>query len=94
MNEKYIAGVGGGLILFSFGIIVLFFVFQGVEDKVAIQNGTPGFSQLNAIKDEAKNQLQNKTVIEEFKKIVGNVTDKMHESIREGINKTGLENPK
>ena len=92
MNEKYLAGLGGGLILISFGIIVSFFVFQGVEEKVVIHDGTPGFAQLNAIKDEAKNQLENNTVIEEFKKIVGNVTDKMEESIREGINQTGLEN--
>jgi len=34
MNDKYLAGVGGVLILTSFAIIVSFFVFQGVEEQV------------------------------------------------------------
>jgi len=54
MREIHLAGIGGGLILASFAIIVSFFVFQGVEEQVIVENGAPGFSQLAAIRDSAK----------------------------------------
>ncbi len=92
MNEKYIAGVGGGLILASFAIIVSFFVFQGVEEQVVIENGDPGFSQLAAIRDGAKNSLQNNSVVEEFKELVGNVSDQVIEKISPVVNQTMSEN--
>ena len=88
MNEKYIAGVGGGLILASFAIIVSFFVFQGVEEQVVIENGAPGFSQLAAIRDGAKNSLQNNSVVEEFKELVGKVSDQVIEKISPVVNQT------
>jgi len=88
MNEKHIAGVGGGLILASFAIIVSFFVFQGVEEQVVVENGVPGFSQLAAIRDGAKNSLQNNTVIEEFKELVGNVSKQLKEKITPVVNQT------
>ncbi len=81
MNEKYLAGIGGGLILASFAIIVSFFVFQGVEEQVVVENGAPGFSQLAAIRDGAKNTIDNNTVIEEFKELVGNVSEQVREKI-------------
>ena len=88
MNEKYIAGVGGGLILASFAIIVSFFVFQGVEEQVVVENGVPGFSQLAAIRDVAKNSLQNNSIVEEFKELVGNVSDQVKEKISPVVNQT------
>ena len=88
MNEKYIAGIGGGLILTSFLIIVFFFVAEGVDDKYIVQNGTPGFSQLQTIKDDAKESLENNTILENFKQLVGNVTYEMKEKISVGINET------
>ncbi len=88
MNEKHIAGVGGGLILASFAIIVSFFVFQGVEEQVVVENGIPGFSQLAAIRDGAKKSLQNNTVIEEFKELVGNVSEQVKEKITPVVNQT------
>jgi len=81
MNDKYLAGVGGVLILTSFAIIVSFFVFQGVEEQVVIQNGAPGFSQLAAIRDEGKNTIDNNTVVEEFKKLMGNLNNQVIEKI-------------
>ncbi len=81
MNDKYLAGVGGVLILTSFAIIVSFFVFQGVEEQVVIQNGAPGFSQLAAIRDEGKNTIDNNTVVEEFKALVGNLSNQVIEKI-------------
>jgi len=81
MNDKYLAGVGGILILTSFAIIVSFFVFQGVEEQVVIQNGAPGFSQLAAIRDEGKNTIDNNTVVEEFKKLMGNLSNQVIEKI-------------
>ncbi len=92
MNEKYIAGVGGGLILASFAIIVSFFVFQGVEEQVVVENGAPGFSQLAAIRDGAKNSLQNNSVVEEFKELLGNVSDQVIEKISPVVNQTMSEN--
>ena len=88
MKEKYLAGVGGGLILASFAIIVSFFVFQGVEEQVVIENGAPGFSQLAAIRDGAKNSLQNNSVVEEFKELVGKVSDQVIEKISPVVNQT------
>ncbi len=88
MNEKYIAGIGGGLILTSFLIIVFFFVAEGVDDKYIVQNGTPGFSQLQTIKDDAKESLENNTILENFKQLVGNVTYEMKNKISVGINET------
>lgn len=92
MNEKYIAGIGGGLILTSFLIIVFFFVAEGVDDKYIVQNGTPGFSQLHTIKDDAKESLENSTILENFKQLVGNVTFEMKEKLSIGINETLGEN--
>ena len=91
MNEKILAGIGGG-ILTSFLIIVLFFVAEGVDEKYMVQNGTPGFSQLQTIRDEAKVSLQNNTVFEEFRELVGNVTNEMKNKITVGINQTFPEN--
>ncbi len=88
MREIHLAGIGGGLILASFAIIVSFFVFQGVEEQVVVENGAPGFSQLAAIRDGAKNSLQNNSVVEEFKELVGNVTDQIKEKISPVVNQT------
>ena len=88
MKEKYLAGIGGGLILASFAIIVSFFIFQGVEEQVIVENGAPGFSQLAAIRDGAKNTLQNNSVVEEFKELVGNVSDQVKEKISPVVNQT------
>ena len=92
MKEIHLAGIGGGLILASFAIIVTFFVFQGVEEQVIVENGAPGFSQLAAIRDGAKNSLQNNSVVEEFKEIVGNVSDQVIEKISPVVNQTISEN--
>jgi len=88
MKEKYLAGIGGGLILASFAIIVSFFVFQGVEEQVIVENGAPGFSQLAAIRDGAKKTLQNNSVVEEFKELVGKVSNQVVEKISPVINQT------
>ena len=92
MKEKHIAGIGGSLILASFAIIISFFVFQGVEEQVVIENGAPGFSQLAAIRDGAKNSLQNNSVVEEFKELMGNVSDQVIEKISPVVNQTMSEN--
>jgi len=92
MKEKYLAGIGGGLILASFAIIVSFFIFQGVEEQVIVENGAPGFSQLAAIRDVAKNTLQNNSVVEEFKELVGKVSNQVKEKISPVVNQTFSEN--
>ncbi len=92
MREIHLAGIGGGLILASFAIIVSFFVFQGVEEQVVVENGAPGFSQLAAIRDGAKNTLQNNSVVEEFKELVGNVSKQVQEKISTAVNQTSSEN--
>ena len=92
MNEKILAGIGGGLILTSFLIIVLFFVAEGVDEKYIVQNGTPGFSQLQTIRDDAKETIRNSTILENFKQFAGNVTYEMKDKITMAINKTFGEN--
>ncbi len=91
MREIHLAGIGGGLILASFAIIVSFFVFQGFEEQVVVENGAPGFSQLAAIRDGAKNSLQNNSVVEEFKQLVGNVSEQVKEKISTAVNQTSSE---
>ncbi len=88
MKEKNIAGYGGGLILISLLIIILSPFFEEVKDKVFVEDGTPGFTQLQEIKDEAKAKLQNSTVVEGFQELVGNVSDGMREDITTKIKKT------
>ncbi len=91
MNDKYLAGVGGVLILTSFAIIVSFFVFQGVEEQVIIENGAPGFSQLAAIRDEGRDTIDNNTVVEEFKELVGSLSNQVVEKISPVINQAKSE---
>ena len=74
MEQVHLAGLGGGLFLALFAIIVLFFVFQGFEEQAVVENGFPGFSQLAAIRDEVKDTLENIIVVEEFKEISGKPT--------------------
>ena len=72
MAVIYLAGLGGGLFLALFAIIVLSFIFQGLEEQVVIENRAPGFSQLAAISNGAKDILENNIVVEEFKEIFYN----------------------
>ena len=88
MKEKNIAGYGGGLILISLLIIILSPFFEEIKDKVLVEDGTPGFTQLQEIKDEVKDKIQNSTVIEGFQELVGNVSDGMREDITTKIKKT------
>jgi len=81
-------GFGGVVILMSFLIIILSPVLEEVKDQVFVEDGLPGFTLLQAIKDEGKAKLQNNTIIEEFQELVGNVTDEMRENITTKINKT------
>jgi len=53
-----------------------------------LEDGTPGFTQLQEIKDEVKGNLQNSTVVEGFQELVGNVTDEMRENITTKITET------
>jgi len=71
MKEKYLAGLGGGLFLAVFAIIVSFSVFQGLEEQFVVEKGPIGFSQLAAIRDVAKDTLKNNIVVEEFKELFG-----------------------
>ena len=71
MKEKYLAGLGGGLFLATFAIIVSFSVFQGLEEQFVVEKRSTGFSQLVAISDGAKDTLENNIVVEEFKELFG-----------------------
>ncbi len=73
MEQVHLAGLGGGLFLALFAIIVSFFVFQGFDEEAVVENGFPGFSQLAAIRDEVKDTLEN-NIVEEFKEISGKPT--------------------
>lgn len=74
MQEKYLLSIGAGLILMSFGIILTFGIAATVEDDIDIQNETIGFEQLREMHLDAKEKLQNNTVIENFS-----------QSVREGV---------
>jgi len=88
MNEKHVAGFGGGLIIISLLLIVVSPVFDQVKDEVFVKGGTPGFTQLGELKDEAKAHLQNNTALDDFRELVGNVTDDMSKNVKTNIHQT------
>ncbi len=77
MNEKYLSGIGAGLILISFGVIVSFFVFTGVETKAAEENQTISFEQLGEIVRSPHETLKNNPTKQEFRKFVGDTVDEL-----------------
>ena len=85
MNEKYLSGIGAGLILVSFGVILSFFIITGVETKAAEENQTINFQQLSELNVNTPEKLKNTPVVQEFRKFVGNTIEDLK-------NKINLEN--
>ncbi len=81
MNEKYLSGIGAGLILISFGVIVSFFVATGVETKAAEENQTISFEQLGEIVQSPHKTLKNNPTTQEFRKFVGNTYDELKDTV-------------
>ncbi len=81
MNDKYLSGIGAGLILISFGIIVSFFVATGVETKAAEENQTISFEQLGEIPQYTHEQLRNNPTTQEFRKFVGDTVDELKDTV-------------
>ena len=86
MDEKYLLSIGAGLILMSFGIILTFGIAASVEDDIDIQNETIGFEQLREMHLEAKEKLQNNTMIENFTQSVREGLYQIKDGIAEKIN--------
>ncbi len=86
MDEKYLLSIGAGLILISFGIILTFGIAASVEDEVTIQNETIGFEQLREMHLQAKEKLQNNTMIENFSQSVREGLYQIKDGIAEQIN--------
>ena len=81
MNEKYLSGIGAGLILISFGVIVSFFIATGVETKAAEENQTISFEQFGEISQYSHEKLKNNPTVQEFKKFVGNTVDELKDKV-------------
>ena len=81
MNEKYLSGIGAGLILISFGVIVSFFVATGVETKAAEENQTINFEQLGEIVQNPHQILKNNPTTQEFRKFVGDTIDELKNTV-------------
>ena len=81
MNEKYLSGIGAGLILVSFGVILSFFIVTGVETKAAEENQTINFQQLAELNVNTPAKLKNITVVQEFRKFVGDTVEDLKDSI-------------
>jgi len=81
MNEKYLSGIGAGLILVSFGIIVSFFVATGVETKAAEENQTISFEQLGELPQYTHETLKNNPTTQEFRKFIGDTVDELKNTI-------------
>jgi len=81
MNEKYLSGIGAGLILISFGVIVSFFVATGVENKAAEENQTISFEQLREIIQSPHTTLKNNPATQEFRKFIGDTVDELKETV-------------
>lgn len=85
MDEKYLLSIGAGLILISFGIILTFGIAASVEDDIDIQNETIGFEQLREMHLEAKEKLQNSTIIENFSQSIRETVYQIKDGIAERI---------
>ena len=81
MNEKYLSGIGAGLILVSFGVIVSFFVFTGVETRAAEENRTISFEQLGDLAQNPHKTLKNNPSTQEFRKFVGDTVDELKDTV-------------
>jgi len=81
MNEKYLSGIGAGLILVSFGVIVSFFVATGVETKAAEENQTISFEQLGEIVQNPHKALKNNPTTQEFRNFVGDTVDELKDTV-------------
>jgi len=77
MDEKYLSGIGAGLILISFGIIVSFFVATGVETKSAEENQTISFEQFGELPQNSHEKLRNNPASQEFRKFVGDTVEEL-----------------
>ena len=87
MQEKYLLSIGAGLILMSFGIILTFGIAASVEDDINIENETIGFEQLREMHLDAKENLKNNTVIENFTKSLREGLYQVKDGIAERIDK-------
>ncbi len=81
MNDKYLSGIGAGLILISFGVIVSFFVATGVESKAAEENQTISFQQLGEIVQNPHKTLKNDPTTQKFRKFVGDTIDELKNTV-------------
>jgi len=81
MDEKYLSGFGVGLILISFGIIVSYLVFSGVENEAMDRNQTISFEQLREIPQYAHEQLRNNPTTQEFRKFVGDTVAELKDKV-------------
>ncbi len=81
MNDKYLSGIGAGLLLVSFGVIVSFFVATGVESKAAEENQTISFEQLGEIVRSPHEALKNNPTTQEFRKFVGDTVDELKDTV-------------
>ncbi len=87
MQERYLLSIGAGLILISFGIILTFGIAASVEDDINIENETIGFEQLREMHLEAKEKLQNNTMVENFTKSLSERLNQVKDGITEQIDK-------
>lgn len=81
MNEKHLSGIGAGIILVSFAIIVSFFIVTGVETKAAEENQTISFQQLSELNVNTPEKLKNITAVQEFRKFVGNSVEELKDRV-------------
>ncbi|MEX0640997.1 MAG: hypothetical protein WD018_05350 [Nitrosopumilaceae archaeon] len=81
MNEKYLAGIGAGLLLISFGIVISYFIASGVESKLAETNQTIIFQQLSELNENTPEKLKNTTVVQGFRKFIGNTVEDLKNKV-------------
>ncbi|MGI0097135.1 MAG: hypothetical protein ACREAJ_01985 [Nitrosopumilaceae archaeon] len=81
MNEKYLSGIGAGLLLISFGIVISYFIASGVENKLAETNKTIIFQQLGELNENTPEKLKNTTVVQGFRKFIGNTVEDLKNKV-------------
>ena len=81
MNEKYISGLGAGLILISFSVILSFIIVSGIEKKASQENTTISFEQLYELNENMPEKIKNTTAVQTFRKFIGNTVEDLKDNV-------------
>jgi hypothetical protein len=81
LKDKYLLSISAGVILVAFGILIYYIISSSIDEKLASENKTIGFEQLQELNYDAREKVLNNTVVEQFKNLVGETVDQVKDKI-------------